>query len=499
MVTHASRASSTPGCREVAVVGAGAAGLVAARELRRENLAVTVFERGSEVGGTWVYTASCGSTASSSSAYHIHSSLYESLRVNLPKEIMGYSDFPFLDNSGSRYCGHAEVKDYLRSFVQHFDLESMLEMNTLVEEAEPAEGGKWRLRVRPRGDQEGHDRVFDAVVVCNGHFESPKFPQGVGRENFSGSQLHSCDYKTSDDDRFVGKRVLVVGMGPSGDDLCREVAEVASKVYWSGRGALSVPTSSQHSHRQPDPPHSPLSLSLSLFLSPFVDDAGFDRFDEERLRSVRSSLRGNVILRGNVASVSGKVVTFEKGSEDPVEVDTILWCTGYHYAVPFLKGSGAVQTERGRIEPLYEHLFHPKFGPKLSFVGLGFRILPFPFFEIQTRWVARCLSGRCSLPTEQEMAAEAEAFYGGIEGEGARVDMTHCMDGVQWDYLDRVARNSGGAPKLEDWKIGLYEINRVKKARHPKEYRDLTLPEEVPLMEKGAARAQSFLAQLQEL
>ena len=113
MVTHASRASSTPGCREVAVVGAGAAGLVAARELRRENLAVTVFERGSEVGGTWVYTASCGSTASSSSAYHIHSSLYESLRVNLPKEIMGYSDFPFLDNSGSRYCGHAEVKDYL--------------------------------------------------------------------------------------------------------------------------------------------------------------------------------------------------------------------------------------------------------------------------------------------------------------------------------------------------------------------------------------------------
>ena len=39
----------------------------------------------------------------------------------------------------------------------------------------------------------------------------------------------------------------------------------------------------------------------------------------------------------------------------------------------------------------------------------------------------------------------------------------------------------------------------MKKARHPKEYRDLTLPEEVPLMEKGAARAQSFLAQLQEL
>ena len=39
-----------------AVLGAGAGGLVAARELLREGHQVTVFEKGSTVGGVWVYT-----------------------------------------------------------------------------------------------------------------------------------------------------------------------------------------------------------------------------------------------------------------------------------------------------------------------------------------------------------------------------------------------------------------------------------------------------------
>ena len=38
------------------VIGAGAAGLVTARELIREGHRPTVFEQGSRVGGVWVYT-----------------------------------------------------------------------------------------------------------------------------------------------------------------------------------------------------------------------------------------------------------------------------------------------------------------------------------------------------------------------------------------------------------------------------------------------------------
>lgn len=38
-----------------AVIGAGAGGLVAARELRRQGHRVTVFEQGGDIGGVWLY------------------------------------------------------------------------------------------------------------------------------------------------------------------------------------------------------------------------------------------------------------------------------------------------------------------------------------------------------------------------------------------------------------------------------------------------------------
>jgi cation diffusion facilitator CzcD-associated flavoprotein CzcO len=43
-----------------AVIGAGAAGLVAARELRKEGHDVVVFEQLDQLGGTWLYTDEVG-------------------------------------------------------------------------------------------------------------------------------------------------------------------------------------------------------------------------------------------------------------------------------------------------------------------------------------------------------------------------------------------------------------------------------------------------------
>lgn len=54
--TYVSAACNQSGCNLQAVIGAGAAGLVAARELVREGHHVTVFEKGPQSGGVWVYT-----------------------------------------------------------------------------------------------------------------------------------------------------------------------------------------------------------------------------------------------------------------------------------------------------------------------------------------------------------------------------------------------------------------------------------------------------------
>lgn len=86
------------------------------------------------------------------------------------------------------------------------------------------------------------------------------------------------------------------------------------------------------------------------------------------------------------------------------------WRAGYHYTAPFLPDS-LVDTSRSHVRPLYQHMFHPELRERLSFIGLTFKIVPFPQFELQTKLVARVLSGRTALPSAQEMEAWMEAHY----------------------------------------------------------------------------------------
>jgi len=71
----------------VAVIGAGAAGLVSLRHLRDhlDTFQPVVFEQTSHVGGTWVYTDDVG--IDSTTGRPVHSSMYRHLHVNLPKEV----------------------------------------------------------------------------------------------------------------------------------------------------------------------------------------------------------------------------------------------------------------------------------------------------------------------------------------------------------------------------------------------------------------------------
>ena len=110
-----------------AVIGAGAAGLVTARELKKEGHNVTVFEQAAKLGGTWVYSEHMEADdvlGLKEERRRAHSSLYASLRTNLPREVMGYSDFPFTPDSlrgrsvdNRSFCGHKEAGQSVRSMI----------------------------------------------------------------------------------------------------------------------------------------------------------------------------------------------------------------------------------------------------------------------------------------------------------------------------------------------------------------------------------------------
>lgn len=59
-----------------------------------------------------------------------------------------------------------------------------------------------------------YTELFDAVLVCNGHYSEPKLPQLPGAEGWPGLLMHSHNYRSAE--RFKGQHVAVLGASFSG-------------------------------------------------------------------------------------------------------------------------------------------------------------------------------------------------------------------------------------------------------------------------------------------
>ena len=493
-MTSAEPSSAPPARRvaRVAVVGAGAAGLAAARELKAEGPAVVVFEQARDVGGVWVYDPSVESDplGRDDRRHRVHSSMYRSLRTNLPREVMGYESFPFTRVFGGddrRFCGHAEVRAYLAAYAEHHDLAPLVRLGARVVAARPKFdddadvdverwGPRWEvISSNPTNLENTVAETYDAVVVCNGHYSEPRTPEFPGAEDWPGEQTHSHNYR--DPEAFRGKTVVVLGAMASGEDLSREIAGVAKEVILAARGYA------------PNPDPDAGDFPASSYPANFTRAPGVTALEREH-----------------------SAVRFEDGSVRQ-HVDVMLYATGYHYDFPFLREDAAgvdedagvsnsnpsssslhcVSAEDNAVGPLYEHVFPPSVAPSLSFVGLPWKVVPFPQFELQSRWIARALS-RGRLPSRDAMAEAA------AEEEKARIDAgiatrhAHRMGDAQWAYNDRVAAACGDET-LAGWRERMYKATGARKRSAPTAYRDGPLPwtdEDAREEAREEARARGF-------
>ncbi|XP_026394350.1 flavin-containing monooxygenase FMO GS-OX-like 3 [Papaver somniferum] len=426
--------------RKVAVIGAGAAGLVASRELLREGHEVVVFERSDRLGGTWVYDPNVDSDplGLDPSRTIIHSSLYDSLRTNLPRETMGFRDYPFVAkvNDGRdprRFPHHSEVLHYLEDFANHFELIELIRFETeviyagLLEEERELKNS-WVVKSRKKGEvgnsSVAHE-VFDAVVVCSGHYTHPNIAEIPGIEAWPGKQLHSHNYCVPEP--FSGQVVLIIGNSVSAEDISKEISIVAKEVHVASRSTMDA-----------------------LLTKRFV-------YDNMWLHSMVKS-----------AHEDGTIV-FSDGSLIPVDV--IVHCTGYKYYFPFLEINNIVTVDDSSVGPLYKHIFPPMLAPMLSFIGIPFWALPFPIFELQSKWVAGVLSGRCSLPSEQQMIKDVKAFYLELEAAAFPKCYTHRLAEKQYDYSDWLAAESGCQP-WEEWRKQMLKEHVSNYLTRPETYRD---------------------------
>ena len=196
------------------IIGAGAAGITAAKALSERDVEFDWFEKGSALGGMWRYENDSGT-----------SSAYRSLQIDTSSRSLAFPDFP-IPSRRPAYLRHSQVLDYLESYAKHFGVTERLQPSTAVTAVRRDPGGGWTVSF-----DEHPDRHYDAVIVDNGHLSAPRWPEVPG--HFDGEQLHSHHYRTPEP--YTGRRVVVVGMGNSACDIAVDLARVASQVHLAAR------------------------------------------------------------------------------------------------------------------------------------------------------------------------------------------------------------------------------------------------------------------------
>jgi cyclohexanone monooxygenase len=196
---------------DVAVVGAGFAGMLAAHNMRKLGLSVQGLEKGPEVGGTWYWNR------------------YPGLRCDVESVEYSYSWDEELQQDwtwSERYSAQPEILEYAKHVADRFKIRELFQFNTAVTGATfDNAANTWTVTT-----DKGESITARWVIMATGALSTPKPVDIKGHDSFKGQSLHSTDWPTTPVD-FSGKRVAVVGTGSTGIQLATHIAKTAKELF----------------------------------------------------------------------------------------------------------------------------------------------------------------------------------------------------------------------------------------------------------------------------
>src|SRR3954467_654675 len=299
----------------VAVVGAGQAGLAVAYFLRQAGLELTVLERADSIGSAW-------------------RERWESLTLFTPRRYDSLPGLPFPGDPDG-YPTRDEVIAYLERYADAFELPVRLHRDV---RKLTMQDGAFLL------ETEDGAVTAEQGAVATALFQQPYVPELTKRLDPDVVQLHSTGYRRPDD--LPAGTVLVVGGGNTGFQIAEELAGDRNVVLAIGS-------------RQKPLPQRLLGRDVFWWLTKTrLLAATLDSRLGRRLQgrdtligsSPRDLRRHGVELKPRVVGADGRTVTFADGSE--LEVDGVVWATGYRpdhswIDLPVFEPDGRLRHRRG--------------------------------------------------------------------------------------------------------------------------------------------------------
>ena len=302
---------------DVAVIGAGQAGLAIGYFLAEQGRRFTILEASDSIGAAW-------------------RGRWDSLVLFTPRRYDSLPGLPFPGDPDG-YPGRDEVIDYLESYASTSELP--VQLNSPVQSvASTNDGFGFILNLGTRMLE------ADQVVVATGPFQVPNVPAFAVDLAPNVVQMHSTGYRRPND--VPEGTVVVVGGGNTGFQIAKELS-AAHSVH------LAIGS------RQTPLPQRLLGRDLFWWLTKtglikktVESRLGRRARDRDTLigSSTRDAKRHGVEVKPRVVGASGGAVTFEDGSE--LDIDAVIWATGYRsdygwINLPAFDQNGAVHHRRG--------------------------------------------------------------------------------------------------------------------------------------------------------
>lgn len=317
------------------------------------------------------------------------------------------------------YPGHLQLQAYFESYARHFHVLEHILFKHTVTHVSLISDNKWSVQYT---DEVGksHERIFDQLMVCNGHHWNPKYPDYPGE--FTGSYMHSHDFKRINDE-WRGKKVLVIGGGNSACDIAVEAARLADKVCLSMRnpqwfvpkfifGMPSDVFSARTNWLPPKTKQFALTKLLNILQGPYSQYglppnhlpalSQHPTLNSDLLDFIR---HGRITPRTAIKCFDGRNVEFVNGEIE--EFDIVCACTGFWITFPFFDES-FINFQHAQKVPLYRKMMHPDY-KNLYFIGL-FQPLGciWPMADYQAKLACAEIAGKYQRPADLKSAIQYE-------------------------------------------------------------------------------------------
>jgi cation diffusion facilitator CzcD-associated flavoprotein CzcO/acetyl esterase/lipase len=195
---------------DVAVVGAGFAGLYLLHRLRKAGLTAVALDTANDVGGTWYWNR------------------YPGARCDIQTIDYSYTFDPELESAwtwSEKYATQPEILRYLGFVADRYDLRRDIRFGTKVTSATwDDKTARWELAT-----DNGAPVSCRFYIMATGCLSAPKPPEIEGVKDFKGD-IYFTSRWPHDEVKLAGKRVAVIGTGSSAIQSIPVIAEQASQL-----------------------------------------------------------------------------------------------------------------------------------------------------------------------------------------------------------------------------------------------------------------------------